>query len=72
MGLGPNKNKAKAINAINDINAIKAIKSIQYLVCFNMFNARKELFLLNSKVAFLKSAQNEAEIGPFLNGAKAL
>ena len=40
----------------------------QYLVCFNMSNATKELFWLNSEVAFLKSAQNEAEIGPFFNG----
>ena len=30
-----------------------------------MFNAAKQLFWLNSKVAFLKSAQNEAGIGPY-------
>ena len=30
-----------------------------------MFNATNELFWLNSKVAYLKSAQNKAEIGPF-------
>ena len=35
-----------------------------------MFDATKELFLLNSKIAFLKSAQNEAEIGPFFNGVQ--
>ena len=40
----------------------------QYLVCFNSFDARKEVFWLISKVAFLKGAQNEAEIGPFFNG----
>ena len=34
-----------------------------------MFDATKELFWLNSKVGFLKCAQNEDEIGPFFNGA---
>ena len=30
-----------------------------------MFNATQQFFLLNSKIIFLKSAQNEAEMGPF-------
>ena len=29
---------------------------------------RQNSFLLNSKMIFLKNAQNEAEIGPFFNG----
>ena len=37
-------------------------------LCFGNMNVTKDLCLLNSKVAFLKSGQNEAEICPFFYG----
>ena len=38
-------------------------------LCFGIMNATKDSYLLDSKVAFLKSGQNAAGIYPFLNEA---
>ena len=41
-------------------------------LCFGIMNAAKDSYLLNSKVAFLKSGQNAAGICPFFYGADVL
>ena len=37
-------------------------------LCFGIMNVTKDSYLLNSKVAFLKSGQNAAGICPFFYG----
>ena len=53
---------------------MKAHSGLQFPseLCFGLMNATKDSYLLNSKVAFLKSGQNSAGISFFstVNGVK--
>ena len=49
------------------MKSMKAQNGLKFLseLCIGIMNAAKDSYLLNSKVAFLKSGQNAAEICPF-------